>query len=139
MLKTEHKKAMSDTNQDTAPIHHEAILKADLNNQIVRKVRAQTLFDGMARELTPLISKAISIINPNKNEYHPDESIRATGSLVIGTNLNTTSPVNNSYATGDVTGTSGAGGSGGSATYQRLDDGAPTGEGQVMVPALILE
>ncbi len=31
------------------------------------------------------------------------------------------------------------GGSGGSATYQRLDDGAPTGEGQVMVPALILE
>jgi hypothetical protein len=28
---------------------------------------------------------------------------------------------------------------GGSATYQRLDDDAPTGEGQVMVPALILE
>jgi len=88
MLKTEQKKVMNDANQDTMSMNHEAILKADLNNQIVRKVRAQTLFDGMARELTPLISKALSIINPNKNEYHPDESIRATGSLVIGTNLN---------------------------------------------------
>ena len=81
MLKTEQKKVMNDANQDTMSMNHEAILKADLNNQIVRKVRAQTLFDGMARELTPLISKALSIINPNKNEYHPDESIRATGRI----------------------------------------------------------
>jgi hypothetical protein len=63
-------------------------LKADSINQVIRKVRAQTLLDGMARELTPLISKALSILNPEKDDYYPDDSIKSFGSLAIGTNLN---------------------------------------------------
>ena len=63
-------------------------LQHDSINQVIRKVRAQTLLDGMARELTPYIAKALSVLNPDKNEILPSEEMRTFGSLAIGTNLN---------------------------------------------------
>ena len=60
----------------------------DLMNQIIRKVRAQTVFDGMARELTPYVTEALALFNPSKEEISPSTRIMATGSLAEGTNLN---------------------------------------------------
>ena len=64
------------------------MIESDRHSQIIRKVRAQTLLDGMARELIPFVTKALSIINPNKDDIFFQPAMLATGALAVGTNLN---------------------------------------------------